>query len=65
MGKYSWNKKVMILDCKTSTFMITKNDTSNKEFQDFHARFETFIIWFIDAANYIDLDDEKWLIFYV
>lgn len=46
-------------------FRVTKNDTSNEEFTDFHARFETFIVWFIDAANYIDLEDDRWLIYYV
>ncbi|XP_076257115.1 histone acetyltransferase 1 isoform X2 [Rhynchophorus ferrugineus] len=48
-----------------ATYKITKNNVDNEDFKDFHARFETFIVWFIDAANFIDLDDDRWLIFYV
>ncbi|XP_050306176.1 histone acetyltransferase type B catalytic subunit [Anthonomus grandis grandis] len=51
-------------DLKTK-YHITKNDIKDKEFTEFHARFETFIIWFIDAANFIDLEDHRWNIFYV
>ncbi|XP_066149302.1 histone acetyltransferase type B catalytic subunit-like isoform X1 [Euwallacea fornicatus] len=49
----------------TITYKITENDMHNDDFKDFHARFETYIIWFIDAANYIDMGDPKWVIFYV
>ncbi|XP_066148873.1 histone acetyltransferase type B catalytic subunit-like [Euwallacea fornicatus] len=49
----------------TTTYKITENDMSDNDFKEFHSRFETYIIWFIDAANYIDLDDERWLIYYV
>ncbi|ERL95079.1 histone acetyltransferase type B catalytic subunit [Dendroctonus ponderosae] len=47
-----------------SKIIITKTDTSSAELRDFHARFETYIVWFIDAANFIDLEDDRWLIFY-
>ncbi|CAG9770377.1 unnamed protein product [Ceutorhynchus assimilis] len=48
-----------------ATYKITKITTASEEFTDFHARFETYITWFIDAANFIDLEDDKWLFFYV
>ncbi|KAJ8960557.1 hypothetical protein NQ318_013845 [Aromia moschata] len=40
-------------------------DMKNEEFKEFHKRFETYIVWFIDAANFIDLDDERWMLYYV
>ncbi|KAL1502790.1 hypothetical protein ABEB36_007886 [Hypothenemus hampei] len=46
-------------------YRVTLNNTQNNEFREFHARFQTFIMWFIDAANFIQLDDERWIIFYV
>lgn len=49
----------------TCEYIITECDASDESFQTFHQRFETFIIWFIEAANYIDLSDPRWVIFYV
>lgn len=47
------------------SYLITVCEDLNEEMRDFHRRFETLIIWFIDAANFIDLDDKRWMIFYV
>ncbi|XP_030747562.1 histone acetyltransferase type B catalytic subunit [Sitophilus oryzae] len=47
------------------TYKITQNNIDSEDFKEFHSRFETFIVWFIDAANFIDLDDERWIIFYI
>lgn len=47
------------------TYKITQCDLKDEDFKTFHSRFETYVIWFIDGANYIDLDDPKWEIFYV
>jgi len=52
-------------DSVKPTYKITKNGIEDEAFTDFHTRFETFIVWFIDAANFIDLDDDRWLIYYV
>ncbi|XP_064471930.1 histone acetyltransferase type B catalytic subunit-like isoform X1 [Ornithodoros turicata] len=42
------------------TFEIYKVDTKVPGFVDYHARMQTFILWYIDAASYIDSDDERW-----
>ncbi|KAG0412205.1 hypothetical protein HPB47_010659 [Ixodes persulcatus] len=42
------------------TFKLYKADVTVPGFIDYHARMESFILWFIDAASYIDSDDEKW-----
>lgn len=51
----------------TATYKINQTDMmdADESFIDLHSRFETYIMWFIDAANFIELDDERWLIFYV
>ncbi|CAH1974959.1 unnamed protein product [Acanthoscelides obtectus] len=48
-----------------ATYKITECDLKDEKFKEYHQKFETFIVWFIDAANYIDLEDEKWMIFYI
>lgn len=45
---------------ESCTFEIYKGDRKLPGFLDFHARMQTFILWYIDAASYIDTDDERW-----
>lgn len=35
-------------------------ETVSQKFINFFSRLETFILWFVDAASYIDLDDPQW-----
>nr|CAB3251832.1 histone acetyltransferase type B catalytic subunit [Phallusia mammillata] len=42
------------------TFQVYKADVTCPGFKDYHQRMESFILWFIDAASYIDADDDKW-----
>lgn len=44
-------------------FVVYKCETSTIGLIPYHERLQTFIYWFIDAANYIDVDDEKWQFF--
>uniref|UniRef100_A0A1B6KWX0 Histone acetyltransferase type B catalytic subunit n=2 Tax=Graphocephala atropunctata TaxID=36148 RepID=A0A1B6KWX0_9HEMI len=45
------------------TYEIYHCDTSNQKFLNFHERLQTFILFYIDAASYIDTDDSKWQFF--
>ncbi|XP_063231534.1 histone acetyltransferase type B catalytic subunit [Bacillus rossius redtenbacheri] len=38
-------------------------DITNPGFASFHERLQTFILWYIDAASFIDVDDENWRFF--
>lgn len=31
-----------------------------KGFKEYHQRLQTFVLWYIDAANFIDIDDDRW-----
>ncbi|KAH9368815.1 hypothetical protein HPB48_004314 [Haemaphysalis longicornis] len=42
------------------TFELYTAGVTTPGFIDYHARMQSFILWFIDAACYIDSDDEKW-----
>lgn len=52
-------------DGSMKDFKITKCSVSDPEFKAFHERFQTLIIFFIDAANFIEMDDNKWEVYYV
>lgn len=45
------------------TFEIYYCDAKNKKFLKYHEQLQSFILFFIDAASYIDVDDEKWRFF--
>ncbi|XP_043255255.1 histone acetyltransferase type B catalytic subunit isoform X2 [Colletes gigas] len=44
----------------TRKFEVYKADMTYKGFKEYHQRLQTFILWYIDAANYIDIDDDRW-----
>ncbi|XP_015592461.1 histone acetyltransferase type B catalytic subunit [Cephus cinctus] len=41
-------------------FEVYKADMSYKGFREYHQRLQTFLLWYIDAANFIDIDDDQW-----
>lgn len=41
-------------------FEVYSADMSYKGFREYHARLQTFVLWYIDAANFIDVDDDQW-----
>lgn len=43
------------------TFEFYKCDVTTPGFVAYHARLQTFIMWFVDAASYIDADDPQWM----
>ncbi|XP_075221855.1 histone acetyltransferase 1 [Lycorma delicatula] len=50
-------------DNKERKYEIYHCDTSMKAFLSYHERLQTFLLWYIDGASYIDVDDEKWQFF--
>lgn len=47
----------------TSQFEIYHVHISNAEskyFNEYYRRLQHFVIWYIDGASYVDLDDERW-----
>ncbi|KAM4697531.1 histone acetyltransferase type B catalytic subunit isoform 2-T2 [Rhinophrynus dorsalis] len=47
------------------TYQIFKADMTCPGFQEYHERLQTFLMWFIETASYIDVDDERWDYFLV
>lgn len=48
---------------QTQIYEIFYCDTGVKDFLNYHERLQPFLLWYIDGANYIDVDDEKWKFF--
>uniref|UniRef100_A0A8D0H634 Histone acetyltransferase type B catalytic subunit n=1 Tax=Sphenodon punctatus TaxID=8508 RepID=A0A8D0H634_SPHPU len=42
------------------TYQIYKADMACPGFREYHERLQTFLMWFIETASFIDLDDERW-----
>ncbi|GFQ73880.1 histone acetyltransferase type B catalytic subunit [Trichonephila clavata] len=42
------------------SYSIYKADNTAPGFLEYHQRMQTLILWFIDAASYIDEEDERW-----
>ncbi|XP_052004632.1 histone acetyltransferase type B catalytic subunit [Xyrauchen texanus] len=47
------------------TYQIHKVDISCPGFSEYHERLQTFLMWFIETASYIDVDDDRWDFFLV
>ncbi|KAH0539522.1 histone acetyltransferase type B catalytic subunit [Cotesia glomerata] len=45
---------------KTRNFEVYKADMTCKGFKEYHQRLQTFLLWYIDAASFIDIDDDQW-----
>lgn len=48
---------------KERLFEIYHCDYKVQAFLKFFSRLQTFILWFVDAASYIDIDDTQWSFF--
>ncbi|NWQ90370.1 HAT1 acetyltransferase, partial [Burhinus bistriatus] len=47
------------------TYQIYKADMTCLGFREYHERLQTFLMWFIETASFIDVDDERWNYFLV
>lgn len=43
------------------TFEFYECTNKTPGFVAFHARLQTFLLWFVDAGSYIDIEDTQWL----
>ncbi|XP_060573241.1 histone acetyltransferase type B catalytic subunit-like [Ruditapes philippinarum] len=55
LHSYTVNK-----DGEDRQFEIYKTDIECPGFREYHERLQTFILFYIDAASFIDVDDERW-----
>jgi len=46
-----------------SQYEIYLADINTPRLPEYHQRLQTFILWYIDAASFIDADDDKWQYF--
>ncbi|CAL1582333.1 unnamed protein product [Knipowitschia caucasica] len=47
------------------TYQIYKADVTCPGFHEYHERLQTFLMWFIETASFIDADDDHWDFFLV
>ncbi|XP_053615712.1 histone acetyltransferase type B catalytic subunit isoform X2 [Plodia interpunctella] len=46
-------------------FEVYFSEISTPGFLTFHERLQTFLLWYVDAASFIDVDDDQWNFFTV
>ncbi|XP_066978661.1 histone acetyltransferase type B catalytic subunit isoform X1 [Macrobrachium rosenbergii] len=59
-GKMLRQFTVDMEDGEERTFEVYFCDISEPGFLEYHERMQPFILWYIDAASYIDVDDDRW-----
>ncbi|CAB3233508.1 unnamed protein product [Arctia plantaginis] len=47
------------------SFEVYFSETSTPGFLRYHERLQTFLLWYVDAASFIDVDDDQWTFFTV
>ncbi|KAM8857159.1 histone acetyltransferase type B catalytic subunit [Synchiropus picturatus] len=47
------------------TYQIHKADLTCPGFREYHERLQTFLMWYIETASFIDADDDRWDFFLV
>ncbi|XP_038642359.1 histone acetyltransferase type B catalytic subunit isoform X3 [Scyliorhinus canicula] len=67
---YSTCSLTTFFNIKYSSKVIEKYDNVETDiscpgFKEYHERLQTFLIWFIETASFIDVDDDKWQFFLV
>lgn len=50
---------------KEHRFEIFMADMQAPGFKEYHERLQTFILFFIDAASFIDADDDRWIFYLI
>ncbi|XP_052744341.1 histone acetyltransferase type B catalytic subunit [Bicyclus anynana] len=50
---------------ESQEFEVYYCETSTPGFQAYHERLQTFLLWYVDAASFIDVDDDRWTFFTV
>jgi hypothetical protein len=56
------------VECYThndKTFEIYRANINNPQVKAFHERLQTFALFFIENASYINAEDEKWQLFFM
>lgn len=56
------------VDCYTvndRTFEIYRTNIKIPEVKEYHERLQTFALFFIENASYINAEDEKWILFFM
>lgn len=46
-------------------FVALQADVVCPGFREYHERLQTFLMWFIETASFIDVDDDRWDFFLV
>lgn len=50
---------------KEKQFEMYSCEIEEPDFRSYHERLQTFLLWYVDAASFIDVDDDRWRFYLV
>ncbi|XP_064644146.1 histone acetyltransferase type B catalytic subunit-like [Lineus longissimus] len=59
-GEMIHSYKIITKENQEKHFAIFKTSIESPSFREYHERLRTFLLWFVDAASYLDDDDDRW-----
>lgn len=62
-GEKLFEYKLKDEDGRERIFEFYNSNYKQPAFLKFFSRLQTFVLWFVDAASYIDVDDPQWVYF--
>ncbi|GBP06253.1 Histone acetyltransferase type B catalytic subunit [Eumeta japonica] len=62
-GSKLFEYQIVDEDGKERVFAYYTSNYKQAAFLKFFSRLQTFVLWFVDAASYIDIDDPQWVYF--
>lgn len=58
-------EKIHSYSLNNSDYEVYHGNLNTPRLKEFHERVQTFVLWYIDAASFIDVDDEKWNFYFL
>ena len=52
--------KMMLTEGSERTFEVWHCTVASGDFKEYHERIQPFLLFYVDAASYIDIDDDRW-----
>lgn len=59
-GEKVYEYQHTVTGCSRCFELFNPSIMKDSGFKQYHERMQTFLLWFVDAATYIDDDDDKW-----
>eukprot|EP00118_Oscarella_pearsei_P019170 m.202116 g.202116 ORF g.202116 m.202116 type:complete len:406 (+) comp39604_c0_seq41:38-1255(+) len=60
-----FGRQVNVYQFGNTQYEVYQGDIMTPRLRQYHEKLQVFLLWFVDAASFIDVDDEKWRFFFL